>query len=107
MKSNPKTEKKMKKVEETRTKAFQSEVKSTGIVINYRATLVPTEAGEEVSNVYGTIVKDNKNVGSVSYDKAADRMHTSFEPFSATTAKERQSVSTVAASDVAEIILNK
>lgn len=97
----------MKKVEETRTKAFQSEVKSTGIVINYRATLVPAEAGEEVANVYGTVVKDSKNVGSVSYDKAADRMHTSFEPFSATTAKERQSVSTVAASDVAEIILNK
>ena len=78
----------MKQVEEQRTKTFQSEVKSTGIVINYRATLVPTEAGEEVTNVYGTIVKENKNVGSVSYDKAADRMHTSFEPFSATRSEE-------------------
>lgn len=97
----------MKQVEEQRTKTFQSEVKSTGIVINYRATLVPAEAGEEVTNVYGTIVKENKNVGSVSYDKAADRMHTSFEPFSATTATERKSVSSVAASDVAEIIANK
>lgn len=97
----------MKQVEEQRTKTFQSEVKNTGIVINYRATLVPTEAGEEVASVYGTIVKENKNVGGVSYDKAADRMHTSFEPFSATTAKERQSVSSTAASDVAEIILNK
>ncbi len=97
----------MKQVEEQRTKTFQSEVKSTGIVINYRATLVPIEAGEEVTNVYGTIVKENKNVGSVSYDKAADRMHTSFEPFSATTATERKSVSSVAASDVAEIIANK
>ena len=97
----------MKKVEEQRTKTFQSEVKNTGIVINYRATLVPAEAGEEVTNVYGTIVKENKNVGSVSYDKAADRMHTSFEPFSATTVAERKSVSSVAASDVAEIIANK
>lgn len=97
----------MKQVEEQRTKTFQSEVKNTGIVINYRATLVPSEAGEEVASVYGTIVKENKNVGSVSYDKAADRQHTSFEPFSATTAKERQSVSSVAASDVSEIILNK
>lgn len=97
----------MKQVEEKRTRTFQSEVKNTGIVINYRATLVPAETGEEVSSVYGTVVKDNKNVGSVSYDKAADRMHTSFEPFSATTAKERQSVSSVAASDVAEIIANK
>ena len=97
----------MKHVEEQRTKTFQSEGKNPGIVINYRATLVPTEAGEEVANVYGTIVKDNKNVGSVSYAKAADRQHTSFEPFSATTAKERQSVSSTAASDVAEIILNK
>ena len=97
----------MKKVEEQRTKTFQSEVKNTGIVINYRATLVPTEAGEEVASMYGTIVKDSKNVGSVSYDKAADRQHTSFEPFSATTAKERQSVSSTVASDVAEIILNK
>lgn len=97
----------MKQVEEQRTKTFQSEVKNTGIVINYRATLVPAEAGEEVTNVYGTIVKENKNVGSVSYDKAADRMHTSFEPFSATTATERKSVSSVAASDVAEIIANK
>ncbi|RGO88283.1 hypothetical protein DXA84_07720 [Phocaeicola vulgatus] len=97
----------MKQVEEQRTKIFQSEVKNTGIVINYRATLVPAEAGEEVTNVYGTIVKENKNVGSVSYDKAADRMHTSFEPFSATTAAERKSVSSVAASDVAEIIANK
>ena len=97
----------MKQVEEKKTKTFQSEVKNTGIVINYRATLVPTETGDEVINVYGTIVKDNKNVGSVNYDKAADRQHTSFEPFSATTAKERQSVSSVAASDVAEIILNK
>lgn len=97
----------MKQVEEQRTKTFQSEAKSTGIVINYRATLVPIEAGEEVTDVYGTIVKDNKNVGSVSYDKAADRMHTSFEPFSATTAAERKSVSSVAASDVAEIIANK
>lgn len=97
----------MKQVEEQRTKTFQSEVKNTGIVINYRATLVPAEASEEVTNVYGTIVKGNKNVGSVSYDKTADRMHTSFEPFSATTAAERKSVSSVAASDVAEIILNK
>lgn len=97
----------MKQVEEKKTKTFQSEVKNTGIVINYRATLVPTETGDEVTNVYGTIVKDNKNVGSVSYDKAADRQHTSFEPFSATTATERKSVSSVAASDVAEIILNK
>ena len=97
----------MNQVEEQRTKIFQSEVKNTGIVINYRATLVPAEAGEEVTNVYGTIVKENKNVGSVSYDKAADRMHTSFEPFSATTAAERKSVSSVAASDVAEIIANK
>lgn len=97
----------MKQVEEQRTKTFQSEVKNTGIVINYRATLVPAEAGEEVTNVYGTIVKENKNVGNVSYDKAADRMHTSFEPFSATTAAERKSVSSVAASDVAEIIANK
>ena len=97
----------MKQVEEQRTKIFQSEVKNTGIVINYRATLVPAEAGEEVTNVYGTIVKENKNVGSVCYDKAADRMHTSFEPFSATTAAERKSVSSVAASDVAEIIANK
>lgn len=97
----------MKQVEEQRTKTFQSEVKNTGIVINYRAALVPAEAGEEVTNVYGTIVKENKNVGSVSYDKAADRMHTSFEPFSATTAAERKSVSSVAASDVAEIIANK
>lgn len=97
----------MKQVEEQRTKTFQSEVKNTGIVINYRAILVPTEGGEEVASVYGTIVKDNKNVGSVSFDKAADRQHTSFEPFSATTAKERQSVSSTAASDVAEIILNK
>ena len=95
----------MKKVEEKRTKT--SEVKNTGIIINYRAILVPTETGEEVANVYGTIVKDNKNVGGVSYDKAADRMHTSFEPFSATTSKEKQAVSPVAASDVAEIILNK
>lgn len=47
----------MKKVEEQRTKTFQSEVKNTGIVINYRATLVPTEAGEEVASVYGTIVR--------------------------------------------------
>lgn len=97
----------MKQVEEKRTKTFQSEVKNTGIVINYRATLVPTEAGEEVANVYGTIVKENNNVGSVSFEKTADRMHTSFEPFSATTAKEKQSVSSLAASDVAEIILNK
>lgn len=97
----------MKQVEEKRTKAFQSEVKSTGIVINYRATLVPIEGGEEVASVYGTIVKENKNVGSVSYDKAADRLHISFEPFSATTAKEKQAVTPVAASDVAEIILNK
>lgn len=97
----------MKQVEEQRTKTFQSEVKNTGIVINYRATLVPTETSDEVTNVYGTIVKDNKNVGSISYDKATDRQHTSFEPFSATTAAERKSVSSVAASDVAEIILNK
>lgn len=97
----------MKKVEEQRTKTFQSEVKGTGIVINYRATLVPAEAGEEVASIYGTISKENKNVGSVNYDKAADRMHTSFEPFSATTATERKSVSSTAASDVAEIILNK
>lgn len=97
----------MKQVEERRTKTFQSEVKNTGIVINYRATLVPTETGEEVASVYGTIVKENKNVGSVSYDKAADRQHTSFEPFSATTAKEKQSVSSVAAMDVTEIIANK
>ena len=97
----------MKQVEEKRTKAFQSEVKNTGIVINYRATLVPTGDSEEVTNVYGTIVKDNKNVGSVNFDKAADRLHISFEPFSATTAKEKQAVSPVAASDVAEIILNK
>lgn len=97
----------MKKVEEQRKKTFQSEVKNTGIVINYRATLVPTEAGEEVTSVYGTIVKDSKNVGSVSFDKAADRLHISYEPFSATTAKEKQAVSPVAASDVAEIILNK
>ena len=96
----------MKKVEEQRTKTFQSEVKN-GIVINYRATLVPTEAGEEVASVYGTIVKDSKNVGSVSFDKSADRLHISYEPFSATTAKEKQAVSPVAASDVAEIILNK
>lgn len=97
----------MKKVEEQRTQTFQSEVKGTGIVINYRATLVPTENGEEVTSVYGTIVKENKNVGSVNYDKAADRQHTSFEPFSATTAKERQAVSPVVALDVAEIIANK
>lgn len=97
----------MKQVEEKRTKTFRSEVKNTGIVINYRAMLVPAETGEEVSGVYGTIVKENKNVGSVGYDKAADRMHTSFEPFSATTAKERQSVSSVVALDVAEIISNK
>lgn len=97
----------MKQVEEKRTKTFQSEVKNTGIVINYRATLVPTEAGEEVTSVYGTIVKENKEVGSVNYDKATDRQHTSFEPFSATTAKEKQSVSSVTALDVAEIILNK
>lgn len=97
----------MKQVEEKRTKTFQSEVKGTGIVINYRATLVPTEAGEEVASVYGTIVKENNNVGSVSFEKSADRMHTSFEPFSATTAKEKQSVSLLTASDVAEIILNK
>lgn len=97
----------MKKVEEQKTKTFQSEVKGTSIVINYRATLVPTEAGEEVASIYGSIVKDNKNVGSVSYDKAADRQHTSFEPFSATTAAERKSISSVTASDVAEIILNK
>lgn len=97
----------MKQVEEQKTKTFQSEVKNTGIVINYRATLVPTESGEEVASIYGTIVKENKDVGSVSYDKAADRQHTSFEPFSATTAKEKQSVSSVAAMDVAEIIANK
>lgn len=97
----------MKQVEEKRTKAFQSEVKSTGVVINYRATLVPIEGGEEVANVYGTIVKENKNVGSVSYDKAADRLHVSFEPFSGTTAKEKQAVSPVATSDVLEIIANK
>ena len=97
----------MKKVEEQRTKTFLSEVKNTGIVINYRATLVPIETGEEVANVYGTIVKDNKNVGSVSYDKAADRQHTSFEPFSVTTSKEKQAVSLVVALDVAEIIANK
>lgn len=97
----------MKQVEEQRTKTFQSEVKGTGIVINYRATLVPTEAGEEVASVYGTIVKENNNVGSVCFEKSADRQHTSFEPFSATTAKEKQSVSSLAASDVAEIILNK
>lgn len=60
----------MKQVEEKRTKTFRSEVKNTGIVINYRATLVPAETGEEVSGVYGTIVKENKNVGSVGYDKA-------------------------------------
>ena len=54
----------MKQVEEKRTKTFRSEVKNTGIVINYRATLVPAETGEEVSGVYGTIVKENKNVGS-------------------------------------------
>lgn len=97
----------MKQVEEKRTKAFQSEVKGTGVVINYRATLVPVENGEEVSSIYGTISKENKNVGSVNYDKAADRMHTSFEPFSATTAKERQAIMPVAAADVAEIISNK
>ena len=97
----------MKQVEEQKTKTFQSEVKNTGIVIHYRATLVPTESGEEVASIYGAIVKENKDVGSVSYDKAADRQHTSFEPFSATTAKEKQSVSSVAAIDVAEIIANK
>lgn len=97
----------MKKVEEQRTQTFQSEVKSTGIAINYRATLIPTEGGEGVASVYGTIVKENKNVGSVNYDKAADRLHISFEPFSATTAKEKQAVTPVAASDVAEIIQNK
>lgn len=97
----------MKQVEEQRTKTFQSEVKNTGIVINYRATLVPAEAGEEVTNVYGTIVKENKNVGSVSYDKSADRMHTSYEPFSATTAKDKQAIAPIATADVAEIIANK
>lgn len=97
----------MKQVEEQRTKTFQSEVKNTGIMINYRATLVPAGAGEEVASIYGTIVKENKNVGSVSYEKTSDRMHTSYEPFSATTAKEKQAVAPVAVSDVAEIILNK
>lgn len=97
----------MKQVEEKRTKTFQSEVKNTGIVINYRATLIPINGGEEIVSVYGTVVKDNKDVGSVNFDKAADRLHTSFEPFSATTAKEKQAVSSVTASDVAEIILNK
>ena len=97
----------MKKIEEKRTLNFQSEVKGTSIVIDYRVTGVPPEDGGEVSSIYGTIKKDDLPVGSVSYDRAADRVHVSFEPFTGTTAKERKTLAPVVVADGAEIIANK
>lgn len=94
----------MKKVDEKRTQTYQSEVKGTNIKIDYRASIEPTDKGEETSSIYGTITKDGKSVGSVCYEKAPDRMHITFDPFSGTTFKEKQAVTAIVPADVNEVL---
>lgn len=94
----------MKKVEDKRSQAYQSEVKGTSIKIDYRASIEPTDKGEEVASIYGTITKDGKNIGNVSYEKVPDRMHITFEPFSGTTFKEKQAITAVVLVDVNEVL---
>lgn len=74
-------------------------------VVNPQTNLVFTKVinGNNIT-VHGKIVKNGNECGSVSYEKTGDYLIVSYKPYSALTAEEITSISTLAPKCVAEAI---
>lgn len=94
----------MKQIEEKKTKVFRSDIPDTGISVEYRATYTTGAEQESVATVYVSASKSGKPVASAGYDRAKDRLHVSFEPFTGMTPEEREAVGQTVLSDLSGIL---
>ena len=97
----------IEQIENKHTKRLRATIEGTGVAVAYHVTCETTvsEEGEQeqVKTVFGTIARGDERLGFVSYDRDGERMNISFEPFSATTAQERQEIVAAVVANVEEI----
>lgn len=86
-------------------KATNSTVNYEPQVVNPQTSLVFTKVinGNNIT-IHGTMVKNETEVGTISYDKTGDYLIISFKPYSGLTAEEITAISTLAPKCVAEAI---
>lgn len=94
----------MKQIEEKKTRTFRSDIPDTGISVEYRATYTTEAEQESAATVYVSAPKSGKPVASAGYDRAKDRLHVSFEPFTGATPAERETIAQTVLSDLSGIL---
>jgi len=92
----------MKQAEVTRT--YGVDVRGTSLKIEYRVRSVSTESEEEIAAVFGAARKARAVVGYVNFDRSADRLHISYEPFDALTLKEKRAMASTAHGNIDEFL---
>ena len=85
----------------TTLKTFASTVKgATGVTVNHRVT----GAADGVKEIFSTIRRADVSLGYVNYGRDGNRCQIFFEPFTATTTKEKKAITAVVLDDLAELL---
>jgi hypothetical protein len=82
-------------------KRFASTVKgAASVAINHSVT----SDDKGVQTIFSPIRKDSASVGYLNYGRDGDRVQIFFEPFTATTAKEKKAIVTTILADLDELL---
>ena len=85
----------------TTLKTFASTVKgATGVTISHRVTA----DADSVKEIFSTIRRVDTTLGYVNYGRDGNRCQIFFEPFNATTAKEKKAITAVVLDDLDELL---
>lgn len=85
----------------TTIKTFVSKVKeAAGVSVNYRVT----SDGSGVNDIFASIKRDSDSLGHVTYVRSSNRGQMFFDPFDATTAKEKKAITAVVMADLEELL---
>jgi hypothetical protein len=82
-------------------KNYTSEVKgATGVSVTYRAT----SDAKGVRDIFAPIRREGTSLGYLNYGRDGNRCQIFFEPFTATTAKEKKAIVTAVLADLDELL---
>lgn len=82
-------------------KDYTSTVKgATGVTVGYRAT----SDADGVKDIFAPIKRDGASLGYLNYGRDGGRCQIFFEPFAATTLKERKAIATTVLDDLDKLL---
>jgi hypothetical protein len=73
---------------------------ATGVTVDYRVTSDATG----VKDIFAPIRRDGASLGYLNYGRDGNRCQIFFEPFTATTAKEKKAIATAVLTDIDELL---